>query len=162
MVTDIPDTCLAVLIADCVPMVFFDPLKRVVGVAHAGWRGTLQLIASKTIRTMEKAYGSSPQDVMVGMGPSIGPCCYRVGPEVIVGVEDVFPDQKGHLLHQSEDGGRYLDLWEANLRQLVTAGVERENIEMARQCTCHNPDLFFSYRFQKGNTGRFGAGIMLR
>ena len=162
MVTDIAHTCLVVLVADCVPILFFDPSKRVIGIAHAGWKGTLQLIASKTVQVMEEVFGSSLQDIMVGMGPSIGPCCYKVGSEVIAQVEDIFPDQKGCIVNRSEDGSGYLDLWEANLRQLVTAGVEREHIEMARQCTCHHPDLFFSYRYQKGDTGRFSAGIMLR
>jgi len=161
MVTTVPDTCLMVLVADCVPMLFFDPGRRVIGVAHAGWHGTLQCVARNTVRAMEKAFGSSPQDIVVGMGPSIGPCCYEVGPEVIARVEGIFPRGKECLLNESKGGKGYFDLWKANLVQLLRAGVEGKNIEMAEKCTGHNPELFFSYRHQRGDTGRFGAGIAL-
>jgi hypothetical protein len=162
MVTDVTQACLVVLVADCVPILFFDPSKKVIGAAHAGWKGTLQSIASKTVRVLEEAFGSSPSDMMVGMGPSIGPCCYRVGVEVASRADDRFPDQQGYMVRRSEDGSGHLDLWEANLGQLLSAGIKKDHVEMARRCTCHNPDLFFSYRHQKGNTGRFAAGIMLR
>jgi YfiH family protein len=162
MVTDTPGICLIVLVADCVPMLFFDPLKKAVGVAHAGWRGTLQSIAGNTVTTMEKAFGSSPEDIMVGIGPSIGPCCYRVGPEVISQVKGVFKDRDGYIVNESKDGEGYFDLCKANLEGLLHAGIERKNIEIVGRCTCHEPDLFFSYRNQRGDTGRFAAGIMLR
>ena len=159
MVTNVPDICLIILVADCVPMLFFDPVRRAIGVAHAGWQGTLKFIGLHTIRAMEKAFGSSPRDIIAGIGPSIGPCCYKVGPEVISQVENIFHTKKEYILNESKDGKGYFDLWEANLRQLLHAGIERNNIEMAMKCTCHNPDLLFSYRHQKGDTGRFGAGI---
>ena len=161
MVTTVPDTCLMVLVADCVPMLFFDPVRNVIGVAHAGWKGTLEYIASKTVRAMENGFGSSPHNIIVGMGPSIGPCCYEVGPEVIAQVRSIFPSGKEYILNESGDGKGYFDLWRANLDQLLRAGIQRKNVEMAMKCTCHNPDLFFSYRHQKGETGRFGAGISI-
>jgi len=161
MVTNIANICLMVLVADCVPMLFFDPVKRAIGVCHAGWQGTLQFVARNTVLALEKGFGSSPRDIMVGIGPSIGPCCYKVGPEVISQVANIFNTKKEFILNESKDGEGYFDLWEANLRQLLHAGIERENIEMAMECTCHNPDLFFSYRHQKGNTGRFGVGIAI-
>jgi YfiH family protein len=161
MVTDVPGICLIVLVADCVPMVFFDPSKKVIGVAHAGWKGTLRFVARNTARVMERAFASSPRDIIVGMGPSIGPCCYKVGPEVISQVEDTFGTKKGYIANESGDGKGYFDLWMANLEHLLHAGIQRENIEMAKICTCHNPDLFFSYRHQRGSTGRFGVGITL-
>lgn len=162
MVTDTPGICLIVLVADCVPMLFFDPSRRAVGVAHAGWRGTLRSIAFNTVTTMEKAFGSSPANIMVGIGPSIGPCCYRVGPEVISQVKSVFQGGNDYIVNESKGGEGHLDLWKANLEGLLYAGIERKNIEIAERCTCHEPDLFFSYRKQKGDTGRFAAGIMLR
>jgi YfiH family protein len=161
MVTDTQGICLIVLVADCVPMLFFDPLRRAIGVAHGGWKGTLEYIASKTVWAMENAFGCSAKDIIVGMGPSIGPCCYEIGPEVIAQVRSIFPSGKEYVLNESRDGKGYLDLWRANLDQLLRAGIQRKNIEMAMQCTCHNPDVFFSYRHQKGDTGRFAAGISI-
>lgn len=162
MVTDVPDMCLMILVADCVPMVFFDPSKKVIGVAHAGWQGTLRFVAQNTVSAMERVFGSSPRDIIVGMGPSIGPCCYKVGPDVISQIEDVFHAKKEYIVNESKDGKGYFDLWKTNLEHLSRAGIQRKNIEMAKLCTCHNPDLFFSYRHQKGNTGRFGVGITIR
>jgi len=161
MVTNIVDICLVILVADCVPILFFDPVKRAIGFAHAGWKGTLQFIAQKTVRAMEKAFGSLPRDIVVGVGPSIGPCCYKVGPDIISQVEIIFHTKKEYILNESKSGEGYFDLWKANLTQLLHAGIKRKNIEMAMMCTCHNPDLFFSYRHQKGSTGRFCAGITI-
>jgi YfiH family protein len=161
MVTDVSDICLMVLVADCVPMVFFDPSRKVIGIAHAGWQGTLRFVARNTITAMERAFASLPRDIVVGMGPSIGPCCYRVGPEVVARVEETFGTKRGYIANESGDGKGYFDLWMANLEHLLHAGIQRENIEMAKICTCHSPDLFFSYRHQRGSTGRFGVGITL-
>ena len=161
MVTNGADICLVILVADCVPMLFFDPVHKAIGVAHAGWRGTLQYIAQNTVKTMESAFGSSPGDIIVGIGPSIGPCCYRVGPEVISRVEKAFHATKGLIVNKSGDGAGYFDLWKANLNQLLHAGIEKRHIEPAGICTHENAHLFFSYRYQQGDTGRFGAGIKL-
>jgi hypothetical protein len=162
MLTNVPNTCLMVLLADCVPLFLYDPLKEVVGVVHAGWKGTLRFITEATIRTMQEHFGSSPQDIVAGIGPSIGPCCYRVGQEVVSQVEEVFGTTQHIINNRSADGKAYLDLWKANLEQLLVAGIREENIEMARTCTCHHPEVFFSYRHEKGKTGRFGAGIFIR
>ena len=161
MVTDVPGICLIILVADCVPMLFFDPARNVIAAAHAGWRGTLQSIALHTVRTMEKDFGCSPQDILVGMGPSIGPCCYEVGPEVIAQVKALLSSRQEYIRHESKDGKGYLDLQKANRDQLVEAGIRRKNIETANQCTSHNAHIFFSYRHQHGETGRFGAGICM-
>jgi polyphenol oxidase len=161
MVTDTPGICLIVLVADCVPLIFFDPSRRAIGVAHAGWRGTLKSIASNTVSAMTEAFGSSSGDIMAGIGPSIGPCCYRVGPDVISQVKSVFRGRNDFIVNESKGGEGYLDLWKANLEGLLRAGIERQNIEIAGRCTCHEHDLFFSYRSQRGDTGRFAAGIVL-
>jgi len=161
MVTDTPGICLIVLVADCVPMLFLDPNRRTIAVAHAGWRGTLKSIASNTVKTMEEVFGSSPGDIIVGIGPSIGPCCYEVGLEVISQVRGSFQGSNECIVNESKKGDGYLDLRKANLAQLLHAGVNESNIEIAMRCTCHESDLFFSYRHQRGITGRFAAGIML-
>ena len=161
MVTDVPGICLVILVADCVPLLFFDPTRNVIGAAHAGWKGTLQSVALHTVKAMEKGFGSSPNDIIVGMGPSIGPCCYEVGPEVIAQLKALFSSHREYIHHESTDGKGHLDLWKANRDQLVRAGIRGKNIETANQCTCHNADIFFSYRQQHGETGRFGAGICI-
>ena len=162
MVTNVPNTCLMVLLADCVPLLLYDPSKEVIGIVHAGWKGTLRFIAQATIRTLQRRFGSSTGDILVGIGPSVGPCCYQVGEEVVSQVEQAFGTTKHIVGNRSADGKGYLDLWEANLRQVLDAGVPGENIEIARTCTRHHPDVFFSYRHEKGKTGRFGAGIFIR
>jgi hypothetical protein len=110
---------------------------------------------------MEKDFGCSPHNILVGMGPSIGPCCYEVGPEVIAQVKAVLSSHQQYIRHESKDGKGYLDLQKANRDQLVEAGILRKNIETANQCTCHNAHIFFSYRHQHGETGRLGAGIAM-
>jgi YfiH family protein len=161
MITNVPNTCLTILLADCVPILFYDPSKGVIGVAHAGWRGTLRFVAEKTVKALQKHFGCLPKDISVGIGPSIGPCCYVVGQEVVSEVEHVFGTEEHFIRKESRDGNGYFDLWGANLKQLLQTGIPEENIEAAKICTCHHPNLFFSYRHEKGKTGRFGAGIFI-
>ena len=161
MITDIPSLCLTVLMADCVPVLCYDPQKRVVAAVHAGWRGTVKLAAQNTVDALTQKFNCQPTDILVGVGPSIGPCHYEVGPEVIAQVEDTFGSTEGYIDNTSPDGKGYFNLWEANKRQIVETGIPAQNIEVAEICTYCNAHLFFSERHQKGRTGRFGAGIML-
>ena len=161
MVTDVPRLYLTVLAADCVLVLFFDPQKRVVGAVHAGWRGTVKLATQKTAETLKQKFNCKPTDLLVGIGPSIGPCHYEVGPEVISQVEDTFGSTDGYISGESPNGKGYFNLWEANKRQIIEAGIPAQNIEVAQICTYCNAHLFFSERHQQGRTGRFGAGIML-
>jgi YfiH family protein len=162
MVTNVPNICLMILLADCVPILFYDPSKGVIGVAHAGWRGSLQCVAQNTLKVFREYFGCLPQDILVGIGPSIGPCCYQVSQEVIFEVEHIFGTKQGCVRNESADGKGYLDLRAVNRKQLLEAGIPESNIETARICTCDHPDLFYSYRHRKGKTGRFGAGIVIR
>jgi YfiH family protein len=162
MVTNVPEICLFVMSADCVPLLFYDPIKKVIGAAHAGWRGTVKKIALETLKKMSEIYGSNVSDVNVGIGPSIGPCCYHVGAEVITEVMQSFGTTEKYIQFSHSDSTAILDLWNTNKFQLMDAGVKEENIEIAGICTCCNQDDFFSSRAGKGITGRFGAGIMLR
>lgn len=160
MVTNESDICLMVLLADCVPILFHDPVRRVVAAAHSGWKGTVKRISHEVIRVMTQEFGCAPGDILAGVGPSIGQCCYQVGPEVISGVRDALGSMDGLVDRESSDGRGYLDLWETNRRLLVNAGIPDENIEVAGMCSLCNADLFFSERHHPG-TGRFGVGIML-
>ncbi len=161
MVTSVPGLCLAVLTADCVPVLLFDPRKRVVAAVHAGWRGCVKLIARKTVEILQQEFNCKPAELLVGIGPSIGPCHYEIGPEVISQVEDTFGSTDGNVTNQSADGKGYFDLWKANKRQIMETGVPPQNIEIAQICTYCKAHQFFSARHQKGTTGRFGTGIML-
>ena len=161
MVTDVPRICLTVLMADCVPVLLLDPQKRLVAAVHAGWKGSLKSITRKTVEILKQEFNCDPAYLLVGIGPSIGPCHYQIGPEVISQVEDTFGNTDGYITNESADGKGYFDLWGANKRQLIETGIPPQNIEIAQMCTYCNVQLFFSARHQKGSTGRFGTGIML-
>lgn len=158
LLTDLPGVCPMVLVADCVPILMYDRSKRAVAAVHAGWKGTLTCIAQRTVAAMQQHFGSNPSDILAGIGPSIGPCCFRVGPEVITAAQERFGKTAPWILAPASDGG-HLDLWKANHEQLVRAGLPETHIETAELCTAHHRDTFFSYRAEGGRTGRFGAGI---
>ena len=158
LLTNAPNVPLLLRFADCVPILFFDPVHRAIGIAHAGWRGTVMKIATKTAQTMFDAFGTQPRDLIACIAPSIGPCCYRVGDDVIARVRDAFQNADA-LLIQQNDGGIHFDLWQANACQLRALGVEQ--IEIANICTAHRTDDFYSWRAEKAKTGRFGAMIAM-
>jgi YfiH family protein len=163
LVTDVTGVCPMILVADCVPVLLYDPKKKVVGAVHAGWKGTLGCIAKKTVEVFQERFGSSPEDMVAGIGPSIGPCCFQVGPEVVIKAKDVFGAYGGFVKNLSADGSGYFDLWEANKKQLIESGLDEKNVEVAGVCTCCDPSrLYFSHRGEKGKAGRFGAGIFIR
>lgn len=146
---------LAMRFADCVPLLFYDPVQRVLAMAHAGWRGTLAGVGPATVATMRDAFACNPEGIIAGVGPSIGPDRYEVGPEVVEQVRDTFGDSADTLVRASERAGHgYLDLWEANRLLLNSAGVV--TIEVAAMCTAKGVDEWFSHRAEKGQTGRFG------
>jgi purine-nucleoside/S-methyl-5'-thioadenosine phosphorylase / adenosine deaminase len=147
--------------ADCVPLTFYDPVRRAIGLAHAGWRGTVAGVGPATVKAMEGAFGSRPSDVIAGIGPAIGPCCFEVGPEVVDQFEAAF-DSLDELLQKPAGNGDkpHLDLWRANELALQRAGVE--NIEVSRICTASTTSEFFSHRAEGGSTGRFGVVMVLK
>jgi len=160
LITNTPDLFLLACFADCVPLLFADPVQRAVGVAHAGWQGTVKHIGAATVRAMGEAFGSVPADIRVVVGPSAGPCCYNVWPHVADVVRGAFPDDP-HVLGDP-DGETMCDLWAANVATLVCSGVLRDQIEVSGVCTIHNSERFFSHRADKGQTGRFAAIIGMR
>jgi copper oxidase (laccase) domain-containing protein len=135
----------------------------VIGVAHAGWRGTVMGMAYNLIRAMVESYGCRPSDIQAGIGPSIGPECYQVGEEVVTQAGGYYGEDTLPALFKRDpsDGTAYFNLWEANKRDLMRAGVDAEQIEIAGLCTATRTDEFYSHRAEKGHTGRFGALIAL-
>jgi hypothetical protein len=160
MITDHKQICLFLFAADCVPVLFYDPKNNVIGAAHSGWKGTVGKIAQKTVLAMKTTYGTNPEDVMVGIGPSITVHNYEVGEEVVAAVEQSFGTKKGFLEYNTKRGKHRFNLQYAVRMQLIDIGVKNENIEVSGLCTFDRDDLFFSARSKK-NTGRFGAGIMI-
>ena len=152
LVTGVPGVPLLMRFGDCAPILFFDPARRVAGMAHAGWRGVAAGSVPATVRTMTERFSCDPADLWAGIGPAIGPCCYEVGPEVVAAVEAACPP--GAEVVRGVNGQTYLDLPGAVRAQLCAAGVGR--IEDAGLCTACRVDEFFSHRAERGRTGRFG------
>jgi len=146
--------------ADCVPIFLADETLGLVGLTHAGWKGTVLRIAAAAVARMGTEYGSKVSDIKAVIGPSIGPCCYQVGQPVISRFRACFPNRTDILVPQNREH-TLLDLWSANRLVLQEAGLKRENIYTTGLCTCCHEALFFSYRRDKGKTGRMAAFIML-
>ncbi len=159
MMTDRAGVVLSMRFADCTPILFYDPVRGVIAMAHAGWRGTVQGVAAQTVRALMRSYGSRPADIQAGIGPSIGPARYQVGEEVVDAVRAYFGTTDGLVRRDPLDGTAYLDLWAANRLDLERMGVGQ--IEVAGICTAEHTDEFFSHRAEKGRTGRFGAVLCL-
>ncbi|MCL4528246.1 MAG: peptidoglycan editing factor PgeF [Chloroflexi bacterium] len=158
ILTDKPNVTLYMRFADCVPILFHDPKKGVVGITHAGWLGTVRGASAATVKAMREKYGSQPKDIMAAIGPSIGVDHYEVGPDVVSQVEQVFGGDSKHVI-EMRNGKTYFDLWNANRIQLEKSGVEQ--IEVSGICTACHLDDWYSHRAEKGKTGRFGALIAL-
>ena len=156
LVTDVPGVLLGVGTADCVPVLVVDVEKRAVGAFHAGWRGTVAGIVGEGIEAMRREYGSRPEDLRAAVGPSIGACCYAVGEEV----RTQFRERFGYADELFREGaGLYVDLWEANRRQLLDAGVSAARIEVVGECTACTREAdgrrrYFSHRAEAGRAGR--------
>lgn len=150
LITNIPEVCLVIKVADCVPIFILDSKNKAIGLVHAGWRGMVKCIVQKAISKMSILYGSQPKDLLVGFGPSIGACCYKVGHEVL---KKVFCDEE-----VVKNG--YLDLQKANKIQLLESGILEENIILTQYCTYHDSNLFFSHR--RGEDGRMLSILQLR
>jgi polyphenol oxidase len=158
ILTDQIGVTLMMRFADCVPIFLHDPVKKVVGIVHAGWIGTIKGTVRYAVEAMQERFGSEVKDIRAGIGPSIGPDHYEVGPDVADQVRQVFGGKASSLL-SSDTGREKLDLWAANRLILEQAGLI--HVELAGICTaCHTED-WYSHRAEKGKTGRFGAIIAL-
>jgi polyphenol oxidase len=185
LVTDVPAILLAVLAADCLPIILVDPKHRAVGVFHAGWRGTAKRIIEKGVGEMRRSFGTDPRQLQAALGPGIRGCCYEVGPEVRSAFESQFPGGSGFFRetrerdavheryplfflsarapgHSQLPNKIFLDLAEVNRQQLIAAGVPAKNVSDVGLCTSCRVDLFFSHRADKGITGRMMAAVGIR
>jgi YfiH family protein len=173
-----PGVTLALSFADCTPLTFYDPIERVIGIAHGGWRGTARGIVFATIEAMQQQFGCQSQHIYAGIGPSIGPCCYEVSSEV----QELFLDgsqfadqptkaryrdlvrESATFTRLDQDGRESLrlDLRTTNRKQLLLAGLQRDHIEEADICTGCHTESFFSHRCEQGKTGRFPVIIALK
>jgi YfiH family protein len=159
IVTNVPGIFPLMTFADCVPIVLFDPIHKAIGLVHAGWKGTVGGIVTLAIAALTREFGSEPSQIIAGIGPSIGPCCYEVGAEVIAAARarpEITP-----ALVTTADEHIHFDLWQANRLRMLHSGLKEENIEVARLCTACNRHLLFSHRGDRGQSGRlaFVAGM---
>jgi YfiH family protein len=150
-ITNIPGKVLVVQVADCQPVLLFDPVQKVIAAVHSGWRGSLQNIIGKTIAAMADRFQCQPADIRAGIGPSLGPCCSE-----FIHYRQEIP--KPFWKYQKAEN--HFDFWELSRDQLQEAGVSRNHIHISGLCTKCRHDLFFSYRRQKV-TGRFAGAIVL-
>ncbi len=160
LITNKKDVALVTFYADCVPIFILDKKRRVIALAHSGWRGTVKKIGKKVIDRMISAFNTEPKDCVIGIGPSIGKCCYEVDDYVINQFKDSYSTTEKFIKEKGK-GKYHLDLWEANKLLILESGVPYSNITISGICTRCNNDLFFSYRGENGKTGRMAAIIQL-
>ena len=167
MVTNVPGICLVTFYADCVPLYFVDPVKKVIGLSHSGWRGTVHKMGKVTVEKMTEVYGTNPADVVAAVGPSICQDCYEVSEDVIAKFRDSFEEcHWQQLFYQKEEqreAGKYqLNLWKANELVLKEAGIPKEQIAVTNLCTHCNPNVLFSHRATGGKRGNLSAFLALK
>ncbi len=178
-ITNVPNVLVSVQTADCVPILLVDPVKRAVAAIHAGWRGTLARIAEKSVGRMIQEFGSNPANLIVAIGPAIGPCCYEVGVELVTKFTAQFADAAEYFDeprtgdepnpiqwlnmkppgHQPPPKNVHLDLRKANVSQLRSTGVRAANIYVSTLCTACHTNMLFSYRKEGANSGRLMAVV---
>ncbi|MFC2103966.1 peptidoglycan editing factor PgeF [Bacteroidota bacterium] len=161
LITNVPNICIFIRTADCVPILLFDPVQKAVAAIHSGWKSTVHNISKHTVRLMKKEFGTEPKNIIAAIGPSIGPDVYEVGSEVIEMFHNSFG--KDHFIKSIEGSNKgFLNLWEANKHILLECGIPENQIEIAAMCTFSNPKLFYSARRDNDKTGRLASGIMLK
>jgi purine-nucleoside/S-methyl-5'-thioadenosine phosphorylase / adenosine deaminase len=160
LITHLTEKPIAVLTADCVPVILYDPERHVVGVIHAGRKGTQMRVVSKTISILSNIYGCRPKNVVMALGPAIGGCCYEVEDPCIAPFREHYQGWKEFVTANSHN--RFmLDLLKANEADGLGAGILKDNIHRSGECTSCNNDRWFSYR-REGTTGRIISLAMLR
>lgn len=162
LITDEPGIVLSTFYADCVPLYFVDVKRRVVGLSHSGWRGTVGRMGRATLEAMQREFGSQPQDVISAIGPSICQDCYEVSQDVAEEFMREFSGHEAEILIDKGNGKYQLDLWRANEIVLLEAGIKQEHLSVTDVCTCCNPKLLFSHRASHGKRGNLGAFLCLR
>lgn len=163
LVTDVPGVVLATFYADCVPLYFVDPVQKVIGLSHSGWKGTVGDIAGATVKKMQEQYGSDPADILAAVGPSICQECYEVSEDVIEQFQAQYDRKEWPVLFYAKENGKYqLNLWEACRINLLRAGILPEHVEVTDVCTCCNPKVLFSHRASHGRRGNLAAFLGIR
>ncbi|MCM1540286.1 MAG: peptidoglycan editing factor PgeF [Blautia sp.] len=165
LMTDEKGIALVTFYADCVPLLFLDPVHQAIGLAHSGWRGTVGRMGQRMTEAMAEAFGSRPEELIAAVGPSICRECYEVGEEVAQRFWQLFGGRErcGRVVTEGKAPGKYqLDLWLANRRILEEAGIPRHRISVTDICTCHNSDYLFSHRGSNGHRGNLGVFLMLK
>jgi YfiH family protein len=161
IVSNEPGLALAVMVADCVPILLCDPVRGVAAAIHAGWRGTCARVAPAAIEAMQREFGTDPGELIAAIGPSVGPQDYQVGEALIRSFLDAGHDQSTvDQWFQRRRGALFLDLWAANIHQLIDAGVDAGEIFLCGLSTVAHPDIFDSYRVEGERAGRM-AGIIV-
>jgi YfiH family protein len=161
IITDLPGVAIGIKTADCVPIFFVDKVKQIVGVAHAGWKGTALSISAKVVDTFLEKFSSNADDIIVAIGPAIGPCCYQVDEVVYHAMEP--HNNRAHFFYPCSQAGRwFLDLPLANELQIAGKGVKQVNIYSTHCCTSCNTGIFYSHRGEGKKTGRQLNFIMLK
>lgn len=163
LVTNDPEVCLFTSYADCVPLYFVDPVKKVIGLSHSGWRGTVGRIGSETIKVMVEEMGSEVSDILCAIGPSICQACYEVSLDVIEEFKNEFDCKYWDEIFYTNNTGKYqLDLWKVNEIILLESGISKNNIATTNLCTACNWEELFSHRISNGKRGNLGALLELK
>lgn len=148
--------------ADCVPLFFYDPKKKVAGMAHSGWRGTVGRIGANMIRVMNREFGCEAKDVIAAVGPSICQDCYEISEDVADEFKTEFSELDWNVYLKDKGNGKFqLDLWKVNEHILLQAGILKEHLDVTDICTCCNHELLFSHRASKGKRGNLGGFVVL-
>lgn len=165
LVTNELNILLTSFYADCVPLLFYDPIQDVMALAHAGWKGTVTEIAKWTIQTMEDQFSCQPQQIRAAIGPAISACCYEVDQPVIDRIMTLWKEkelpleQLSNAVQKSSVKNAYIDLKDINRQLMIKAGILPTHIELSNWCTGCHPELFFSHRKENGQTGRMASWI---
>lgn len=163
LITDTPGLMLVTIYADCVPLYFVDPVHKAIGLSHSGWKGTVHRMGKVTMERMAEEFGTRPEDVQAAIGPSICQDCYEVSEDVAQAFMDEFADQLDDRLVYRKGNGKYqLNLWNANERILLEAGIRPEHLSITNICTCCNHELLFSHRASHGQRGNLAAFLGLK
>lgn len=162
LITNVPGIPLATFYADCVPLFFYDPVKKVAGTSHSGWRGTVARMGAVTVKKMQQTYGCNPKDILTAIGPSICKECYEISADVAEAFQKEFSEKQWkQFLRDDHNGKFHLDLWRVNEFILEEAGISKEHICTTDLCTNCNPDFLFSHRASQGKRGNLAGFIMI-
>lgn len=176
LVTNEKEVTLATFYADCVPLYFYDPVNEAIGLSHSGWKGTVNNMVLSTVTKMHKEFGTNASNLICAIGPSICVNCYEVSEDVatkfietfkIVDVPSYVPNKinaldTSNIIYSCENNKYMLNLWAANYKNMINAGILPENIFLPDICTCENKDILFSHRGLNGKRGNLGAFLMLK